>query len=92
MKREDAEAIAVRALGWLASDPDLCGVFLGASGASAGDLRAQASDPAFLGGVLDFIAMDDAWITAFCDAEGLPYDAPMRARAALPGGEAVHWT
>ena len=92
MKREDAEAIAIRALGWLAADPDLCGVFLGATGASAGDLRAQTGDPAFLGGVLDFIAMDDAWITAFCDAEGLPYDTPLRARAALPGGDAVHWT
>jgi hypothetical protein len=36
--------------------------------------------------VLDFLLMDDAWVVAFCDAAGLPYEAPMRARAALPGG------
>jgi hypothetical protein len=36
--------------------------------------------------------MDDAWVVAFCDAAGLPYEAPMRARAALPGGGQVHWT
>ena len=92
MKREEAEAIAVRALGWLAADPELCGVFMGSTGASVEDLRSLASDPAFLGGVLDFLTMDDRWVTAFCDAETLPYDTPMRARAALPGGEAVHWT
>lgn len=87
-----AELVAVRALGWLAEDPELLGVFLGSTGASADDLRAGAADPAFLGSVLDFLLMDDAWIVAFCDAAGLPYDAPMRARAALPGGQAVHWT
>jgi len=36
--------------------------------------------------------MDDAWVMGFCDAVGLPYEAPMQARAALPGGEQVHWT
>jgi hypothetical protein len=29
---------------------------------------------------------------AFCDAEGLDYGQPMQARAALPGGDLVHWT
>jgi hypothetical protein len=36
--------------------------------------------------------MDDAWVTAFCDLQGLGYDVPMRARAALPGGAEMHWT
>ena len=92
MKREIAETIAAKALAWLAASDDLIGVFLGATGASPADLRARAGDPEFLGSVLDFVAMDDAWVTGFCDAEGLPYDSVMRARAALPGGEQVHWT
>ena len=92
MRQDEAEMVAVQALGWLASNDDLMPVFLGATGASAEDLRAQAGDPAFLGSVLDFLAMDDAWIVGFCDAAGLAYEAPMRARAALPGGEQVHWT
>ena len=55
-------------------------------------MRAGASDPAFLGALLDFIMMDDAWVTGFCDTAGLAYDQPMRARMALPGGGEMHWT
>lgn len=90
--QEAAETLALQALGWLIGNDDLRDVFLGASGASEADLRARASDPEFLASVLDFLVMDDAWVVAFCDGHGLPYDAPMRARAALPGGAAVHWT
>ena len=92
MRREMAETVAARALAWLAENDDLLGVFLGASGASADDLRVQAGQPEFLASVLDFLVMDDAWVIGFCDSAGLPYDAVMQARAALPGGEQVHWT
>lgn len=92
MQRENAETVGLKALGWIASNDDLLPVFLGASGADVEALKAAADDPGLLGALLDFICMDDAWVTAFCDATGLPYDAPMRARAVLPGGETVHWT
>ncbi|MBC7138540.1 MAG: DUF3572 domain-containing protein [Defluviimonas sp.] len=87
-----AETVAVQALGWLAADSELFGSFLGATGAGVDEVRARAAEPDFLGSVLDFLLMQDGWITRFCDAAGLPYDAPMRARAALPGGDAMHWT
>ncbi|ETA53351.1 DUF3572 domain-containing protein [Ponticoccus alexandrii] len=92
MSRETAETTGLKAVAWLAGNEELLPVFLGATGASEADFRAGLEDPAFQGSVLDFILMDDAWITGFCDAAGLRYDAPMQARAALPGGEAVHWT
>ena len=92
MSQDSAETVALEALGWLAGHDELLPVFLGASGASQDDLRARATDPEFLGAVLDFVAMDDAWVTAFCDAQGLGYDVPMRARAALPGGSEMNWT
>lgn len=92
MQQDLAEGIAIQALGWLASHDDLMPVFLGATGSSAEDLRAQASDPAFLIAVLDFLCMDDAWVTAFCDQAGLSYDSPRSARQALPGGGEMHWT
>ena len=60
--------------------------------AAEGELRDRAAEPEFLGSVLDFLLMDDAWVVECCDAQGLAYDVPMRARAALPGGEQVHWT
>lgn len=87
-----AETLALQALGWLVSNEELLPVFLGASGASLGDLRGRAGDPVFLASVMDFLLMDDEWIVAFCDASGLAYDAPMEARQALPGGAATHWT
>lgn len=89
---EAAEILALQALAWLVANEDLLPVFLGATGASEGDLRAQAADPGFLGSVLDFLMMDDAWVVAFCDANAIAYERPMFARAALPGGEQVHWT
>ncbi len=91
-EQNSAETVALQALAWLAGNEDLLPVFQGASGAGADDLRTGAADPAFLGSVLDFIMMDDVWVVAFCDASGLSYDAPMRARVALPGGEQVNWT
>lgn len=90
--QESAETLALTALAWLVGNDDLLPVFLGASGASEGDLRARAGDPAFLAAVLDFLLMDDAWVIAFCDATGQAYDAPQQARMALPGGAQVHWT
>ena len=90
--RESAETLALQALGWLAANDDLLPVFLGSTGASEDDLRARTGDPAFLGAVLDFLMMDDAWVMAFCDDHALPYERIMSARAALPGGEQVNWT
>ena len=92
MTPDDAQIIALKALGWLAGHEELLPVFLGSTGGSAEDLARGAADPAFLASVLDFLTMDDAWVVAFCDAEGLPYDRPLRARHALPGAEVHHWT
>jgi len=87
-----AETLALQALAWLVGNEDLLPVFLGASGASESDLRARAAEPEFLGSVLDFLMMDDAWVIGFCDAQGLGYETPMQARMSLPGGAQVSWT
>lgn len=91
-RQEAAETLALQALTWLAGNDELLPLFLGATGASTADLAQNAAKPEFLASVLDFILMDDGWITGFCDVALLPYDAPMRARAALPGGEVINWT
>lgn len=92
MKQETAEAIALQALGWIAGQEDLMGAFLGATGADLDTVRARAEEPEFLVSVLEFLTMDDEWVVGFCDAAGIAYDTPMRARAALPGGAEMHWT
>ncbi|MCO4847076.1 MAG: DUF3572 domain-containing protein [Yoonia sp.] len=92
MSPENAQTIALQALGWLVGNDELCPVFLGATGGSVDDLRTQAAVPAFQAAVLDFLTMDDSWVMEFCDLHGLKYDQPLMARYALPGAEAVHWT
>lgn len=92
MTREGAETLAAEALAWIAGQEDLLGVFLGATGASPADLRGRADTPEFLASVLDFLLMDDAWVIGFCRASGRGFTDPGAARAALPGGDSVHWT
>lgn len=92
ISQDAAETLGLKALAFLIGDEDLLSVFMGASGASADDLRTRASEPEFLGSVLDFLLMDDAWVIRFGDAANVRYDQAMQARAALPGGGQVHWT
>lgn len=92
MTQETAETVALQALGWLVGNEELLPVFLGSSGAAEADLRTRAADPEFLGSVLEFLTMDDAWVMAFCDAHGHTYETPLHARWALPGGAPVNWT
>ena len=92
LSKDRAEIVGVKALGWLAGNDELLPVFLGSTGASTEDLRDNVQEPEFLGSVLDFVLMDDAWVVALCDAEGIDYNEIAAARAMLPGGEQIHWT
>ncbi|HLS19744.1 MAG TPA: DUF3572 domain-containing protein [Paracoccaceae bacterium] len=92
LPREAAELIGLKALGWIAAQPELAGRFLDAAGASAGEMRERAADPEFLGFVLDFLLGDEEALLAFATNEGLAPDRPLRARAALPGGALPNWT
>ncbi len=92
LSSDAAQTLALKALTWLVSNDEILPVFLGASGSSAEDLRSRVDDPEFLGAVLDFLMMDDAWVMAFCDSAGIEYDQPMQARHILPGGAQVNWT
>lgn len=89
---ETAQTIALQALAWLVANEDLLPVFLGSTGASEADIRARAAEPDFLASVLDFIVMDDAWVIAFCDTQGIAYDQVVQAREILSGGGQLHWT
>lgn len=87
-----AETLALKALDWLIADEDLTRVFLGSTGSGVEDIRARAEDTEFLASVLDFILMDDAWVIGLAHALRESPDAIMAARAALPGGQGMHWT
>lgn len=92
MKRDHAEAVALQALAYLLSQDDLTGGFLAASGIAPDQLRLRATDPHFLGAVLDFLLQDDAWVIGFAQSAGLAPQDVQAARVALPGGQVPHWT
>ncbi len=92
MKSDQAELIAIQALGHIAAEEDLLFTFFDITGLSPDDLRSRASEPEILGGVLDFILMDDQRLLAFCEIAQLRPELPGIARKLLPGGEEVHWT
>jgi len=90
--KDQAELIAIQALGWLSAQDDLMMTFLGATGSGLDDVKERAGEAEFLASVMDFILMDDDWIKTFCDDYTLPYDAPQHIRMALPGGSLPNWT
>lgn len=82
---ETAQTIALKALGYLAADEGLMEPFLGATGLVVGDLRAGATDSAFLAGVLDYILQNEALLLAFAGASELAPETIVQARQRLPG-------
>jgi len=78
--------LAVQALTFIAGEPERLGRFLAATGIGPAEIRAAASEPGFLAGVLEFLAADDRLIAAFAAETGLDPADVARAYAAL-GGE-----
>jgi Protein of unknown function (DUF3572) len=69
--REVAEIVAVRALSFIAGDPERLGLFLAETGLGPETLRTAAKDPQFLRSVLDFVMRDVATVKACADASQL---------------------
>jgi hypothetical protein len=84
-RREAAEALAVSALAFLASEPEHLGHFLAASGIGPDHIREAARDRGFLSGVLDHLAGDEALLIAFARHADIDPAEIERARSALGG-------
>jgi len=67
-----AETLGLKALTWLAAQPEALTRFFSVSGLSASDLRARASEPDLLAAVVDYVLSQEALATEFCEDEGLP--------------------
>ncbi len=92
MQSEQAELIAIKAMGWLIPNEDLLSIFLSSSGLSAENLRHFAGEVEILVAVLDFLVMDDSWVLDCAHDLGIPPQSFLAARHALPGGREMHWT
>lgn len=91
-RQETAEITALRVLTWVASDPELIGAFLNATGADHGQIAALAREPQFLAAVLDFCLEADDRVIACAAALEMRPEALVQARTGLPGGQDPHWT
>ncbi len=88
--RENAEALAIEALGFIASDPELLPRFLAITGIEAQAIRQAAREPGFLAGVLQFIAAHEPTLLQFSEQTGTPPQAVTAALRALPFGDERH--
>ena len=89
LEREQAEAVALEALTYLAQDPDRLGRFLVQTGTGPEQVRERYSDPDFLSGVLDYVLSDESLLITFVEERGMAPLLPAAARRELPGADAV---
>ena len=82
---EEAEVAALKALGFLAADPERLTRFMDLSGLDIATIRASAGDPAFLGGILDHLLADDSLLLIFAEEHGLKPERIAQLRRKLPG-------
>jgi hypothetical protein len=75
-----AEALAVAALGFIASEPERLGRFLAMTGIGPDSIRAAARERQFLLGVLDHLAADEPLLLAFAAENSIPANAVIKAR------------
>ncbi|MEN3791853.1 DUF3572 domain-containing protein [Fulvimarina sp. MAC3] len=85
------EAIAIDGLSFIASDEDLFMRFCGITGLTASEMRAAASEPGFLAGVLDFILAHEPTLMAFSDQSGHAPQTVAAASHRLPGATPHGW-
>jgi hypothetical protein len=84
--REVSEAVAVRAFAFIGADVERLGDFLAATGIGPDMIRKAARDPAFLSGVLDYVAGDERLLVACAKEVDLTPEDIMRAQSVLSGG------
>ncbi|WP_163269788.1 DUF3572 domain-containing protein [Chelativorans alearense] len=87
MHQEQAEAIAIQALSFIASDSELLPRFLALTGIEAGQIRQAANEPGFLAGVLQFVLAHEPTLLAFSEQSGVPPQDVAAAHRQLPLGD-----
>jgi hypothetical protein len=85
LTREDAEALALNSLAFLASDEARLTRFLQLTGLTPEALRHQAGDPSTLSSVLDYVLSDQSLLLVFASEAGIPPERVEDARALVSG-------
>jgi hypothetical protein len=83
--RKAAEMLAIKALSFIAEEPQSLSRFLDASGLSAEHVRAASREPGFLAGVLEHMLADERLLIAFAQSAGIDPTDVARAANTLGG-------
>jgi Protein of unknown function (DUF3572) len=84
-QKDNTETIALMGLQFLAADGESLAAFLQQSGLEAGEIRAAAAQPDFLGAVLTFLCEDEERLFAFANSINSSPEAVDKARIKLAG-------
>lgn len=87
--RDEAEALAARALLFLAEDAGRLGRFLAETGLDPGTLRGRARSPEVLAAALSHVCNDESTLLAFAANAGVAPECLGLAQSAL--GQTSHW-
>ena len=79
----EAEIIALKALGFLALEPERLSRFLALSGVELGDIRQAARNPDFLAGLLNHLLQDESLLLTFTAEQEIDPRLPALAAEAL---------
>ena len=85
--KDEAESIAISAIGYIAADSDRLGRFLALTGLEPDGLRRAAGEPGFLLAILDHLCGHEPDLVAFAADAGLPPERIAAARQLLAGDE-----
>ena len=89
-RREQAQSLAIQALGFIAADPELLPRFLAITGIEATAIRQAAREPGFLAGVLQFICAHEPTLLRFSEETGISPGQVVSALRDLPFGDDHH--
>ena len=84
--RTDAETLAIEAVSFLAEEPRRLARFLDLTGIDPASIRSAASDPNFLGAVLEHVAGYEPLLLEFAAHSGRDPADVAKAQAKLGGG------
>lgn len=82
---DEAEVLALNALSFLAAEPERLQRFMDLAGLDVQAIRASASDPAFLGGLIDHLLADESLLLIFAEEQQMRPERIASLRRKLPG-------
>lgn len=85
INKDDAEAIALQALAYLAADTQRLFRFLALTGSDPGELRETAKMPEFQASMLEYMMGDESLLLTFCQESGIDPGTVAPAYALLSG-------